>query len=229
VDLDNAAAGFSQFSSKNTTIDLPDQGKAMMEAAASLQGQVIAAEAQLRALQSQYTNDNYRIRQAQAMLNELKGQLQRLGGKENSAGVIGKYDDIYPSIRQLPLLGIKYMSLYRQLKVDEAVYEMLTKEYEASKIIEARTVPSVEILDPPAVPQKKSSPHRGLITLAVMMLAFAGSCAFVIGGWVWSEMDDSDERKIFFQEVVFSLGSWIRGKTGRDSVVRWSKRNSTGQ
>src|ERR1051326_8587269 len=39
--LDKASQEFSQFSSKNTTIDLPEQGRAMMDAAAELEGQII--------------------------------------------------------------------------------------------------------------------------------------------------------------------------------------------
>jgi capsule polysaccharide export protein KpsE/RkpR len=43
-DLDSAAKNFSQFASKNSAIDIPAQGKAMVEAAAVLQGQLIAAQ-----------------------------------------------------------------------------------------------------------------------------------------------------------------------------------------
>src|SRR2546429_8942792 len=38
ADLDNATARFSQFSSANSAIDVPAQGRAMVEAAAWLQG-----------------------------------------------------------------------------------------------------------------------------------------------------------------------------------------------
>ncbi len=43
-DLGDAAKKFSEFASKNTAIDIPSQGKAMVEAAATLQGDLIAAE-----------------------------------------------------------------------------------------------------------------------------------------------------------------------------------------
>src|ERR1700730_1674368 len=50
-DLDSAATQFSEFASKNTAIDIPAQGKAMVEAAAVLQGQLIAAEAEASGLE----------------------------------------------------------------------------------------------------------------------------------------------------------------------------------
>ena len=43
-----SATKFSEFASKNTAIDIPAQGKAMVEAAATLQGQLIAAESELQ-------------------------------------------------------------------------------------------------------------------------------------------------------------------------------------
>ncbi len=46
-DLEAAEKEFSQFSSKNTAIDIKEQGKAMVEAAATLQGQYIAAQSEL--------------------------------------------------------------------------------------------------------------------------------------------------------------------------------------
>src|SRR6202007_1775493 len=43
-DLDDASRNFSQFASKNAAIDIKAQGEAMVEAAAKLQGEMIAAQ-----------------------------------------------------------------------------------------------------------------------------------------------------------------------------------------
>ena len=61
-DLDLTAKNFSQFASKNTAIDIPAQGKAMVEAAAILQGRLIAAQSELSGLQQIYTKNNVRVR-----------------------------------------------------------------------------------------------------------------------------------------------------------------------
>src|SRR5258708_22019172 len=50
-ELDATAKNFSNFASKNSAIDIPAQGKGMVEAAADLQGRLIAAAAELRGLQ----------------------------------------------------------------------------------------------------------------------------------------------------------------------------------
>ena len=49
-DLETAEQNFSQFATKNTALDIPTQGKAMIESAAILEGQLIAAQTELQGL-----------------------------------------------------------------------------------------------------------------------------------------------------------------------------------
>ena len=120
MDLDSAAKDFSVFASKNTAIDIPEQGKAMVEAAAGLQGQLIAAQSELSGLRTIYSDNNVRVRTVEARVNELDKKLNEIGG----AGVDGGKNEnsLYPSIRKLPLLGVTYADLYRQTKIQETVY-----------------------------------------------------------------------------------------------------------
>ena len=115
-DLEAAEKDFSKFASQNTAIDVKEQGRAMIGAAADLEGQLIAAETQLQGLQQVYTPNNVRIRSLQARIDEYRRQLQKMGGKSTataqpgiSSGQEGNGDDadLYPSIRQLPILGLR--------------------------------------------------------------------------------------------------------------------------
>src|ERR1700683_1334113 len=47
-DLESSEKDFSEFASKNTALDVQSQGKAMIEAAATLEGQLIASETELQ-------------------------------------------------------------------------------------------------------------------------------------------------------------------------------------
>ncbi len=79
--LEQAEKDFSQFASKNTAIDVKEQGRAMMGAAAELEGQLIAAQTELEGVRQIYTANNVRVRSIQARIDEYKRQLQKLGGK----------------------------------------------------------------------------------------------------------------------------------------------------
>jgi len=201
LDLDQAAKDFSQFASQNTAIDIPAQGKAMVEAAARLQGELIAAQAEAHGLEQIYTANNARVRAAQGRISELQKQLDKLGGATDSPGQTGE-DSLYPSIRKLPLLGVTYADLYRRTKIQEAVYETLTKQYELAKVQEAKEIPMVKVLDPPSYPERKASPPRLAILVLGTLLALALGCGWVLGKSAWEAVDSSDPAKTLATEVL---------------------------
>jgi capsule polysaccharide export protein KpsE/RkpR len=202
-ELDEAAKEFSEFSSKNTAIDIPEQAKAMVAAAADLQAQLIAAQSMLSGLQQIYTENNPRVREMEAQVAELERQLNKVGGKgiTPANGSVLSTDELYPSIRQLPLLGVRYIDLYRRSKIDEAVYELLTKQYEIARLEEARDVPTAQVLDAATVPQKKSGPKRTFIVLGGTFFSFASGITWLLASAYWKRTDPQLPWKVFAQEV----------------------------
>lgn len=225
ADLDTAAKNFSQFASQNSAIDIPAQGKAMVEAAAELQGQLIAAQAELSGLRQIYTDSNVRVRAVQARVNELQRKLNDLG----SAGTQGGSQDanaLYPSIRKLPLLGVTYADLFRQTKIQETVFELLTQQYELAKVQEAKEIPTVKVLDEALVPTKKSYPSRTAITLLGTLLGIALAMTWVVGKTFWQAVDVNDPRRVFavevFSAIQAQLPNFSQNGTGAEPKGRWS-------
>lgn len=233
-DLESAEKDFSQFASKNGAIDIGEQGKAMVQAGASLEGQLIAVQSELEGLKQIYTENNVRVRSTQARITELRHQLEKLGGKADLAhnGNDTSIERVYPSLRQLPVLGVPYADLLRRTKVQEAVFEALTKEYELSKVQEAKEIPTVRILDPPDIPERRAFPPRLLIvtlgTLCVMTLG----CIWLLGTARWQEMDPQDPGRVLVQEVFHTLKGRIpRISTNgsRLSAIAAKLRNRSGR
>lgn len=219
-DLDRAARKFSEFASKNTAIDIPAQSKAMVEAAATLQGQMIAAESELHGLETMYTEQNVRVRSLRARVAELRAQLGKLGGDGSSYGGSAGDSSLYPAIRQLPLLGVTYADLYRQTKIQETVYELLTQQYELAKVQEAKEVPSVKVLDAAVVPTKKSFPPRQLFVEGGTLLFFFGACAWILAKEKWNGIDSQDPRKVFAQEVAGTLHGELLRAAAAGAMLR---------
>jgi len=223
-DLEQAEKDFSQFASKNTAIDVKEQGKAMVEAAATLQGQLIAAQSQYEGLREIYTDNNVRVRTVKARIDELQRQLEKLGGKGESATTISGQpgDSMYPSIRKLPLLGVTYADLYRRTKIQEAVLETLTKEYEMAKVQEVKEIPAVKVLDSAHIPDKKSFPPRLLIMFLGTAFSIAVATTWIFGKTMWDETDVNDARKVFAQEVLSTVAAHVpvfaRNGSGGHSV-----------
>ena len=208
-DLDQASRDLGEFSSKNATIDVKEQERAMVEAAATLQGELIAAESQRRALEAIYTPNNVRVRAAEAQVSELRKQLQKLGGKSEEADGLdtANPDSLYPSLRQLPLLGMKYADLYRRAKIQEVVFETLTQQYEIAKVQEAKETPSVKMLDEANLPERRSFPPRTLITLLCGFAALLGTTAWIVVGERWGQIAATDPKKQFAHEVMHGVHS----------------------
>ena len=210
-DLEAAEKDFSQFASKNTAIDVKEQGKAMVEAAALLQGQLIAAQSQYEGLREIYTDNNPRVRTVKARIDELQRQLEKLGGKGESATTVTGQpgDSMYPSIRKLPLLGVMYADLYRRTKIQETVLEALTKEYEMAKVQEAKEIPTVKVLDAANIPDKKSFPPRLPIIFLGTISALAIAAVWIFGNEAWQETDANDPRKEFAKEIFSTVAARV--------------------
>ena len=218
-DLDDASNQLAQFSSKNGTLDIQQEGKAMLDAAGTIAGEMIAAQSQLEGLRQIYTDNNSRVRSLNARVEELRKQLEKLGGTQ-AKGVPGAVSPAeqtadspaasanglpYPTIKNLPLLGAKYADYYRRAKIEETIYELLTEQYELAKVQEAKETPSVKALDPARIPEKKSFPPFLVIMSLGTVLASALSVIWVLGSARWEEVDPSDPRKAFAQEVAATL------------------------
>jgi uncharacterized protein involved in exopolysaccharide biosynthesis len=218
-DLDDASNQLAQFSSKNSTLDIQQEGKAMLDAAGTIAGQMIAAQSELEGLRQIYTDNNSRVRALNARVAELRKQLEKLGGGEAknadpATTPSGQAADAapaqdgglpYPTIRNLPLLGAKYSDYYRRAKVQETVYELLTEQYELAKVQEAKETPSVKVLDPARIPERKSFPPRLEIMLLGTFLGSAVSVIWVLGSARWEKFDPKDPRKVLVEEVAGTL------------------------
>jgi len=217
--LETAEKDFSEFASKNATIDIKEQGRAMVQGAATVEGQLIAAQSELQGLKQIYAENNVRVRSLRARIAELQSQLQQLGGKQEivADATSSQGRDLYPSIRKLPLLGVPYADLYRGTKVQEAVFESLTQEYELAKVAEAKEIPSVKVLDPANVPERKSFPPRLAIMFLGTFLCLACAVVWVLGKDRWECIHPQDPQKIFIQDVLRSVNSTMPWATPNGS------------
>jgi uncharacterized protein involved in exopolysaccharide biosynthesis len=221
-DLDDASNQLAQFSSKNNTLDIQQEGKAMLDAAANLAGQLIAAQSELEGLRQFYTDNNPRVQSLNARVTELRKELSKLSGVNSNgtpndpfAGAKGSSGDMpLPSIRNLPLLGVKYMDYYRRAKIQETVFELLTEQYEMAKVQEAKETPSVKVLDPATVPEKKTYPPRLLIMFLGTCLALCLCAFWILGVKYWQAGDPDDPRRVLGREIVAKLKSRTETASG---------------
>ena len=99
-----------------------------------------------------------------------------------------------PSLRKLPLVGVRWANLYRESKIQETVYELLTQECEYAKIQEAKEIPTINVLDAAILPETKSFPPGAVIVILAVFLSLAFAAAFVIAAGMWKRSESPEKQ-----------------------------------
>jgi uncharacterized protein involved in exopolysaccharide biosynthesis len=159
-----------EFQTQNRTVAIEAQSKAMIEATATIQAQIMAQEVQLQVMGTYLAANNPEMTRIQSSIGELRKQLQIMesgkSGKERLPG-----DRLRPAITSVPALALEYGRMTRDLKVQETLYALLVSQYEQAKLTEARDTPTVQVLDPAIPAERKSRPKLSVNLLIAGMLS----------------------------------------------------------
>ena len=196
ADLSKAEEDLKAFQSKNKTISVTDQAKASIEGVAQLRAQLAVKEVELGTLQRQFTDNSQEVKSAKAAVAHIRGQIASLEGKA------GGSSSSIPNLGAVPQLGQEYLRLMREFKIQEAVLEMLTKQYELAQVSEAKDTAPFQLLEKAKAPERKSKPKRALI---VIMAAFATGFLMVLLAFLleFSAKMSPEDRQRWDQIRVF--------------------------
>jgi len=220
-ELDASARAFSEFASKTTAVDIQGQEQALLEENATLEGRAIAAESELRGMEQIYTPDNPRVRSARARLAELYRQLGQLSGSASTDPLTASSSQsLYPSLRQLPKLGVPYTDLFRQLRTNETIYEVLTQECELARVREAREVPGIVVVDAPQPAEERSGPSRLLILVGGAFFSLCTACTWVYAKEIWDCTDRHHHWRMLIEEVAATIHKRLRPVTALFARLR---------
>ena len=214
-ELQQAQMDMAAYSTRNTAIDIREQTRAMVDSGSRLQGQLVASEAELDSLQQIYGGENVRVRAATARVALMRQELARASGG-GAAGEPVDETHPYPALRQLPALAVPWANLYRKVRIQETVLEMLSAQYETARIEEAKDIPTVSEIDAPGLPEKKSSPHRLTVVVLATLFGLVAASLFLLARRSWLAIDGGDTRRVMAREMaasVTSLSSRIRRRS----------------
>lgn len=175
-DLEDAEEALRDFSLKNSLVALPRQIEAAVETAANLEAQIITNEIELASLRQTFGNERSEVKQKEIAINQAKNRL-------NEIKLFGSTEDslrLFPSFQAAPDLLMEFVELQRELEVQNSLYELLVRQYEQLKLQEARQSPSLQFIDTPAVPTKRSSPTRSLLVIFLCVIGAVAGIAYII-------------------------------------------------
>lgn len=174
--LSDAEVALKSVQEKTGLIQLSGQAEAVIRAAADLKAQIASREVSLGVLRSFSTAANPEVLRTQQELAGLRGELNKL-----ETGVTKGKGDVLISTSRVPAAGLDYVRKTRDVKYNEAIFEMLAKQLELARIDEAKESAVVQVLDKAIAADRKVKPSRGLIVLiaALGTTALAVLLAFI--------------------------------------------------
>jgi uncharacterized protein involved in exopolysaccharide biosynthesis len=167
VGLGTSEENLRHFQEQNRAIVLQDQTKGAIEAAARLKGEIMASEVQLQVMRNFATDANPEIVALRRRINEMNRQLGEMQYGELAARpTSGGRRDYNVPFAKVPEVGLELARLMREVKIQETLVTLLTQQVEQARLMEAKDMPIVQVLDR-AMPGERPVRPRVLVNVAV--------------------------------------------------------------
>ncbi|MCK5618674.1 MAG: hypothetical protein KAJ17_04705 [Candidatus Krumholzibacteria bacterium] len=192
--LAEAEWSLKQFQERNQALELEEQLRAAMTIVTDLTVEAIALETELQILQhyTSPTSDEYlqKRREYEAVLSQL--EKLKLNQAQDEDDLLRAY---IPTLEEIPELALELLRHKRKIEIETAIYAMLLKEYEKSRIEEARDTPTIQVMDRASVPNLRSRPRRKAFVMIGAAAGLAWSSLFALFVAAWRE--NREKSKVF--------------------------------
>lgn len=175
-----------KFQENTGAISIENQTSAVIQGIAGLMAQIAAREVQIKVMKGYATENNPDLIKAQQELNALKEQLKDLQEKQESQS-----QSVFIPTGQIPALGTEYLRKMREFKYNEALFELLAKQYEAAKLDEAKEAAVIQVIYEATPPEKNAKPKK---TLIVILATVAASIVFVMIAFLMELIQISSQK-----------------------------------
>lgn len=139
-ELRNAEDNLKSFQEKNSSIVIPTQAENAIKAIAELYANKAKYEVAIAVMERSMGNNSPELKQMRIELEELDKKLA-----------------------QVPKIGLDYIRAYRDVVVQQKIFEYLVPLYEQARIEEQKDLPVVLVLDRAIAPEKAEKPSKRLL------------------------------------------------------------------
>jgi uncharacterized protein involved in exopolysaccharide biosynthesis len=173
-DLEDAEVELKKTEEQSGLIAPAGQTEVEIGTIAQTQAQIAVREVQLAALSDSATEQNPEVVRLRSEIEDLKRQLSLL-----QKGSANKSSATIPT-SEVPALQLDYVRKEREVKYHEALFDMLSRQYEAARLDEARDAPVLQVLDTASLPDTKSAPKRSYYMAGGLVFGFIAGCIWVL-------------------------------------------------
>lgn len=189
TELDKAEDALAATQLKTGIIQLTGQAEIILLSMSQVEAQITSDQVQLEGLLASSTEQNPNVQRLRQEIGALQSQLSKL---QDSQRQLRPGDTRIPAGR-LPQDALTYMRSLRDVKYHEALFELLSKQYAAARIDEAKSSPLIQVVDRATPPDKRSGPPRLLIVLSVGFIGFLLASLWSLGRDAFQRMQSLPE------------------------------------
>ncbi len=165
-ELERAEDNLKDTENRTGVLELDGQARALIASAAQLRAQIAAKQVEIRAMREFATSENPDMARAEQELSGMEGQLAAMDvDSDHSTG------DLIAPKGKVTQTSLEFARALREEKFHEAMYELLTRQYEVARVDEARQGSIVQVVDPAIPPDRPGSHYRLWIFLAGLVFA----------------------------------------------------------
>lgn len=216
-DLDSARAELQEFQNSYKAIDLDKQTQLAIESAIGLKVDLAQNEIELNVMEKSLSPTHPEVIVLRRRANEIKKQINALE--------FGNGDGSYLNlpISEVPALKIKYAELNSRLKISEALYQILSEQYEQAKIREKMDTPTISIIDRAHPPELPIRPQKTIIVastfvISLILAVFLALIANYMEHLKMNSPEDFNRARLFYQ----TLFGWLPGVKKPEKTVKSS-------
>jgi len=189
------------FGEKYNLINIESQTMAAVEAAANLRSEIIQTEILLYIYKHTLTPDHPNVKDAELKLEALKRQAETF--RDEDLRQQSELAQIFPNFNKAPDIGIKYLALVREMKVQELVYEFLMQQYEQAKLQETKDTPTIQLLDSAVERELRTRPKRKLLVIFAFFMTFFVYSTYIILHYKLYYLKEEDPDR--YEKIRFVL------------------------
>jgi uncharacterized protein involved in exopolysaccharide biosynthesis len=187
---------------KTGIIQLSGQAESIIRNQAEVQAQIASREVELKSIRTFATDQNPNVTRLQEEIAGLRQQMATMQNDQRTKQI----GDIRVPAGQVPEAGLEYARKLRAVKYHDSLFELLSRQFEAARIDEAKSAPLIQVIDRAIPPDKKSGPPRLLIALGSGVGALVLMCLWSVCRHVVLQTLRSPKRAASWQEIRNELG-----------------------
>lgn len=186
---------------KTGMIQMTGQAMLIIETIAQVQAKIASDQVLLQRDLTSATEQNPDVQRLHREIAALQAQLKELQDNQEK---LQPGDVVVPAGR-VPGEALEYERKLRDVKFHEAFFELLTKQYEAARIDEAKSAPLIQVVDRSIPPDKKSGPPRTLVVLGFTLAGFLCACFCCMVARTLDRIRQNPEQSIKLQRIRAEL------------------------